>query len=387
MMKLIKILDTIEENRKTTNQKYPVKEIAFLVLSGLVCGYSSWRAITEFGEYNLKWLRKFMPYKQGIPTRHNVARIIRMIKPESLNHLLLAWANAYSKKSNVEHSDEEIKRIRSVFAIDGKEIKGVKARTGEVLNSVTVFDIDNGISFSTEMGAGKGQEIRMVQNVLKTLNLKECIVTLDALHCQTETVKEIVKGKGIALIQVKGNQPKLHEAIDHEFQALWRSDKSESNVSITEDRGHGRIEQRSAYVIDAKLNKELKQKWPHIKTFIAIVRDRSLIRKKRGSYETSYYLCTEKLTASEAIQYTRGHWRIENSLHWRLDVVMKEDSSEVHERTSAKNLSIFRRFALNLLSTAEYQREKKEASVPSKMRRCANDLSFRDKIILTMKLI
>ncbi|SET65576.1 ISAs1 family transposase [Thorsellia anophelis] len=152
-MKLIKILDTLEENRKKTNQKYPVKEIAFLVLAGLICGYSSWTSITEFGEYNLKWLRKFMPYKQGIPTRHNVARIIRMIKPESLNNLLITWANAYSKKSDVAHSDEEINRIRSVFAIDGKEIKGVKARTGEVLNAVTVFDVDNGISFSTEMGA------------------------------------------------------------------------------------------------------------------------------------------------------------------------------------------------------------------------------------------
>ncbi|MFC0179881.1 ISAs1 family transposase [Thorsellia kenyensis] len=148
-----------------------------------------------------------------------------------------------------------------------------KARTGEILNAVTAFDVDNGISFSTEIGAGKGQEIQMVLNVLKILNLKECIVTLDALHCQTETVNEIFKGKGIALIQVKGNQRKLFEAIDREFQTLWNTDESEKHALIQNDRGHGRIEQRTAYVIDAKINKNLK----------------------------------EKLTASEAIQYTREH--------------------------------------------------------------------------------
>ncbi|SET65215.1 hypothetical protein SAMN02583745_02974 [Thorsellia anophelis DSM 18579] len=121
----------------------------------------------------------------------------------------------------------------------------------------------------------------MVLNVLKTLNLKESIVTLDALHCQTETVNEIVKGKGGALIQVKGNQPKLYEAIDQEFQTLWNTDESEKHALVQDDRGHGRIEQRTAYVIDAKLNKDLKEKWPHIKTFIAVVRDRRLIAKKK----------------------------------------------------------------------------------------------------------
>lgn len=199
-MQLIKILDTIKEDRKKTNQQYPVKGIAFLVLVALICGYTTWTSITEFGEYNLKWFRKYMPYKNGIPTRHNVARIIRMIKPESLNELLISWAEAYTSKSKNDPKKEELDKKRAVFAIDGKEVKGVKACTGKVLNVVTAFDIYHGISFSTEMGTGKGQEIKMVLNILETLNLKECIVTLDALHCQAKTVNKIVQNKGIAMI-------------------------------------------------------------------------------------------------------------------------------------------------------------------------------------------
>lgn len=170
-MEITNLFDNIEETRSTINQKYPVAEIAFLVIASFICGYNNWHSIARFGDANLDWLRKFFPYANGIPTRHNIARIIRLIKPESLNELLVNWAKSYqsdmleeeqqstdNKNNNDSNSSENtFVNLKKIIAIDGKDVRGLQAHTGEVLNVVSVQNIGLGITMSTEMGLGKGQ--------------------------------------------------------------------------------------------------------------------------------------------------------------------------------------------------------------------------------------
>lgn len=223
----------------------------------------------------------------------------------------------------------------------------------------------------------------MVRNVLNTLNLKECVITLDALHCQSETINTIVKQKATALIQVKANQGKLHESIDAQFQDLWPLSESEQGAAKEESTAHGRNEQRDAYVLPIKLNDKLLKKWPHLKTAIAIVRDRQ-VKGKTGTYSTSYYVCTSAITAEEALKIVRLHWGIENKLHWILDVTLKEDQSAVHDRIAAKNLASLRRVTLNLLRVTPLLEKKKEAPMTAKMMKAVFDINFRESIIFNL---
>ncbi|SES77635.1 ISAs1 family transposase [Thorsellia anophelis] len=156
-------------------------------------------------------------------------------------------------------------------------------------------------------------------------------------------------------------------------------------VSVNENyiKAHGRKERRSAYALPIELNEKLLKKWPHLKTTIAIVRDRQ-VKGKIGTYVISYYVCITEMTAEEALKIVRLHWGIENQLHWILDVTLKEDQSAVHDRIAAKNLASFRRITLNLLRITQLLEKKKEAPMTAKMMKSVFDINFRESVIFNL---
>ncbi|MFC0179492.1 ISAs1 family transposase [Thorsellia kenyensis] len=241
-----------------------------------------------------------------MPNRQNIAIIIRLIKPESLIELLVNWAKSYQsdapeeQQQSTDNKDSSSSKntfvnLKNIIAIDGKDVRALQAHSGEVLNFVSVQYIGLDVTMSTEMGLGKGQKNEMVRNVLNTLNLRECVITLEALHCQSETINTIAKQKATALIQIKANQGKLHESIDAQFQELWSLSEPKQGATKEESTAHGRNEQRDAYVLSIKLSDKSLKKWPHLKIAIAIVRERQ-VKCKTGIYSTSYYVCTNVIT-------------------------------------------------------------------------------------------
>ncbi|WP_340678852.1 ISAs1 family transposase [Paraglaciecola sp.] len=365
-MELLTHLKNVKETRSHINQTYPLLEVTFLVITAIACGQKGWSDIQDFGEGNLEWLRQYLPYESGIPTRHNIAKIVRAIVPETLLGALVDWAN-------VRRATEG----QPLIAVDGKDIRGVQ-RSGKAapLSMVSAFDVEQGLVLYHRPCEGKGKEIQAVMDLLDCLDIRDCIITLDALHCLVDTLNA-AKDKGAdVVVQVKHNQPLLFQAVDAAFQSYWEKPMAEQESWDTTDKGHGRQDSRFVFQLPSSLEGELKQKWPMIKCFIAVVRARKT--GKTTSYETSYHISTTELSLELAARATREHWHTENRQHWILDVVFKEDEQTIYAGKSAVNMACFRRFVLNLL-----RRDSRKLSMPRKMNKAAWDESYRHDILFT----
>lgn len=365
-MKLIDCLKGVQETRSHINQTYPLLEVIFLVVTALACGQKGWSDIEDFGEGNLDWLREYLPYENGIPTRHNIAKIVRAVVPETFVSALVKWAN-------VRRTTEG----KPLIAVDGKDIRGVQ-RSGKAspLSIVSAFDVEQGLVLYHSATQGKGQEIQAVCDLVEALDIQDCLVTLDALHCQSDTLTLIKKRGGDALVQVKKNQLSLFTEVDNAFQAYWQKSPGEQISLASENKGHGREETRCVYSLPAALSDSLTSKWSMIKSVIAVIRTRKI--GKTISHDTAYFACTTDLSLAQAADATRRHWHTENVQHWVLDVVFKEDAQTVYAGKAAQNMATVRRFVLNLL-----RRDTKKLSLPRKMNKAAWDGNYRHDVLFT----
>ncbi len=369
-MVLIEQLQKIQESRSQINQDYPVIEVVFLVIVAMICGQKQWTDIEDFGKgkENLNWLRQYLPYKNGIPTRHTIARIMRTVIPETLLSAMVGWVNIRRERNGAP-----------IISVDGKVIKGAKAsRHDDPLFLVSAFEVEQGLVLTHRPCKGKGMEIQAVREMIDTLDITGCLLTADALHCQVETLKEVKDKGGDMLVQVKSNQPKLLSEVDEQFQAYWSQPEEQQVFFETKDKGHGRTEVRTVFSLPAAFSKEINTKWPMIKGIVAVVRERSINGSDTGSYETSYYVCTDELPLELAAQASRQHWHIENQQHWALDVIFREDAQKMYAGHSPLNMACCRRLVQNL-----FRKSPGKESVPRKMNKAAWEGEYRSALLFT----
>ena len=365
-MEILAHLRNVSDTRSHINQDYPVLEMAFLLINALVSGSKTWADIHIFGKTRLDFLRQYLPYEHGIPTQQNIARIVRTMVPESLMAALVSWVNEVREESQFPH-----------IAIDGKDVRGVAKYSGSTpLSMVSAFDVEQGLVLYHKAGRGKGNELAMARELIESLEITGAILTLDALHCQVETIHQIKEKKGIALVQCKKNQRNLHTAVEALFQQYWALPEDQQTSLSQSETGHGRKETRTVWTTALKLEGELKEKWSDLTTIAAVVRERSV--KGKTSHETHYYVCTAQLTPEELMKATRRHWFIENSQHHVLDVTFREDDQRMHAGNAAVNIACFRRLALNLLN--QHKDEKKKTK-PQKMGWCAGNDTYRHEVL------
>lgn len=236
---------------------------------------------------------------------------------------------------------------KPIIAFDGKVLRGsFRGNAKDALQLVTAYDTENGLVLSQKATPNKKGEIETVKDMLDILELKGAVVTLDALHCQRETLEKISEKKAHVVVQVKNNQPKLYQAVQSQFQSLFDAQKEKIVVEHKES-GHGRQEERYVFQLKAKLPPELTEKWPTIRSIIAVERHRSANGK--GTVDTSYYVSSLSPKHKLLGHYIRQHWRIENSQHYILDVVFNEDASRIAMEDAVENMALFRRFVLNIV--------------------------------------
>ena len=333
-MTLLDHLDLIDDPRSSINRQHELADILFLVLAALSCGMEGWADIEEFGHHKLDWLRQYRRFEHGIPTRHSIARIVKAVHIETVMLALFSWVNQVREQTE-----------RPLLAIDGKTLRS--ARRTDALHMVTAYDTEQGLVLFGQASLGKGHELATARTVLEMLNLKDSIVTLDALHCQTETLKTIRARKGDYVVQVKGNQPTLQQAIADAFAPHWANDGAGVATHHTEARQHGRQERRQVFQIPVPKEPLFKTQWPSVKSLIAVERERKV--KTRTTTDTHYYLSSLDIEPELALKAVRQHWGIENGQHWVLDVVFKEDASGIGDWESAQRLAVLRRIVLNLV--------------------------------------
>jgi predicted transposase YbfD/YdcC len=363
-MSIISHLEKIEDPRTDINIKHNLTDVMFLTISAVLSGADGWKSIQEFGDMQLDWLRQHRKFEHGIPRRHCIANIIKALDTEALIMALIDWINTRRQAINKPH-----------IAIDGKVLRGSwNSSVHNALNVVSAYDVDNGLALYQQSAQSKGKEGEIARNIIDVLALEGCVVTLDALHCQQNTLDTLANRKADFVVQIKANQSKLYKEVQAHFDAHYDTPPKQNEIDST-DFGHGREENRLVMQLPITLSEELRKKWPHVKTVIEVARGRKVGSKT--TYTSHFYASSLDVDPEYAAKVIREHWHIENRLHWVLDVVFREDELTVSDPDGASHMALFNRVCLNIIR----QHTGRKDSMAAKRRGAAWNGDFRSELL------
>jgi predicted transposase YbfD/YdcC/predicted DNA-binding protein (UPF0251 family) len=319
---------------------YPLINIVTIALCAVICGADDFVAIARFGRTKREWLSRFLDLSDGVPSHDRFNAILAAIKPEEFEACLLSWIAALHDVT-----------AGKIVAVDGKTLRRSfdKAAGKSAIHMVSAWATTNHVSLGQVTVDEKSNEITAIPKLLKMLEISGSLVTIDAMGCQTEIAQTIVDAEADYVLAVKKNQPTLYDGVSWFFLSKREEDFAGVRVSRHEtyEKGHGREETRSYYVCSVPRDLPDRKRWPKLAAVGWTIND--TVRDGKRCYEMRYYILSRKLSAKEFAAAVRGHWSIENSLHWQLDVTFGEDQSRVRKGHADANFSILRRTALSLL--------------------------------------
>jgi predicted transposase YbfD/YdcC len=369
---LIEHFKTLPDPRVDRTKRYPLIEIILLIVAGTVSGCDGWKSIKDFGEAKLEWLRKFLPYKDGIPVDDTLARVMRKIETKAFQTCFMQWVQSVSDAT-----------AGDIVAIDGKTLRRSHNHRDGVaaIHMVSAWSSENGLVLGQEKTAEKSNEITAIPQLLEVLELKGCIVTIDAMGCQTAIAEKIVQKKADYVLALKGNQGNLHSEVSDFFKiALAENFKGVAHDYYEEhDAGHGRVEYRQCWAITPSAESFPSfKKWANLKSLIVIKSRREFKSSETPATEdTRFYIASIKPDAKKTLGAVRQHWGVENNLHWTLDMTFREDESRIRMDAAPENFAIMRHIALNLIKNDT----SRKASVKRKRFMAALEDDFRESII------
>lgn len=339
---LVERLETIADPRRQgENLKHRLVDIIILGFCGVLAGCDDFVEIAEWAKVNEGFFRSFLALPHGIPAHDTFNRVFAMLKPTTLQEVLLPWLL------------ERRGLPGDWIHLDGKTLRHTGRPTPQLkaLHMVSAWAGQTGITLGQVVVDAKSNEITAMPQLLELLDLRDKIVTTDAMGCQKEIAKTIVAGRGDYILAVKENQPTLHAEIRAAFATVATPPARSSRLYTTEDHGHGREEQRTVQVLPARgqLSAAQGAAWLGVLTIVMVTRVVWCEATEVESIEVSYFLSSLPPNARRIGRAIRGHWSIENGLHWVLDVVFREDARRLYDRTAAENVAFLNRLALSLL--------------------------------------
>jgi predicted transposase YbfD/YdcC len=344
---LLDHFSAIEDPREPWRVAHPLPEILLLVVCGTIADCDDYETIAAWGERRLGFLRRFLPYHHGVPGARWLTVLMNRIDPGLFSACFTGWVR-------------EVWPDRpDLVAIDGKTSRRSHDRgAGKApLHLVSAFATTGRLVLGQEAVDEKSNETSAIPALLERLAesgaLEGAIVTIDAIACNAAIAAAITEAGADYLLAVKANQPTLRAEVEAFFQ---EAPPASLDRSVDLDKGHGRIEERAVTVArevdwlsgDRRFPGELRL--PGVASIVKVAARTEL--KDRGRFDTRYYISSAKLTAQAAAEAVRGHWGIENSLHWILDVVFKDDLARLRTGHGATNMAIVRHFAINLVRSA-----------------------------------
>jgi predicted transposase YbfD/YdcC len=363
--------ESLSDSRHTRNRKHLLVDIAVIAVCGVICGCDGPTAIHRWAVHRQSWLAQHLALPNGIPSRDCIRRLLIVLEPEAFQRCFQAWI---SDTITADANDPD-----RLVAIDGKTCRRSHdaAKGLGALHIVSAWATEEGIALGQVATDAKSNEITAIPQLLEQIDLTGTLITIDAMGCQKEIVKQVVTGGGDCVIAVKDNQPKLMEAIQTIFFDHLEGDLKDlkHRSHETHEDGHGRIDDRYYYLAGVPRDFACRKDWPWVKAIGYSVR---ITRHADGSEtdEVRYYLSSRYLSGQRFAEAVRGHWGIE-SMHWVLDVSFREDDSRTRERTSGNNLSRLRRFAVTLL-----KRHPDKDSVRGKMMSCMLNTDYLAQVLL-----
>jgi predicted transposase YbfD/YdcC len=333
-----------DPRRETENKLHRLTDVLTIATCAVICGADGWDAIAEYGDTKEAFFRRFLPLPNGIPSADTFARVFAKLEPGAFSRAFGQWMAAACEGTGLVP-----------IAIDGKSVRRAKRNTATgCLTVVSAWAAENRLTLGQVSVPDGSNEIGVIPELLRALDLSGAIVTIDAAGCQVENAAIIREQGGHYLLAVKGNQPSLHDAV----QAVFAEACERDFVGVAADGGessdaaHGRQEERYTTVIRDPGG--LPADWPDVAAVVQVNREREAGGVRTTT--THYYLTSYAGTAAEIAGWVRGHWGIENGLHWVLDVVFREDASRVRDGHAGANLAMLRRVAVSLLKRAPGKR-------------------------------
>jgi len=352
---LLRFFDELEDPRMERTKLHALGDILFITICAVLSGADGWTEVELFGRSRRSWLKTFLDLPNGIPSHDTFGRVFSRLRPDQLESCFMRWTAALAQASGGR-----------LIAIDGKTIRRSfdRADSRLAIHMVSAWCETNHLVLGQLATEEKSNEITAIPRLLEMLDIKNSVVTIDAMGCQKDIAEKIVQKKGHYVLAVKENQPALHEVVKKTFDELTGRGIPGVPYAFHEDvdAGHGRIETRRIWTTGWTAWWSGRADWAGLSSFVCIESVRQL--NGQTSTERRYYISDlDGTDASAMLGYIRGHWGIENKLHWSLDVTFREDTLRNRLGHSAENFSRIRRLALNLL------RQEKSCKVGAKGKR------------------
>jgi predicted transposase YbfD/YdcC len=350
------------------NKRHKFIDIITIAICAVVCGANSWEHIQVFGQSKLNWFKDFLELPHGIPSHDTFGRVFAQIDPDQFQQSFMSWVQALCQLSHGQ-----------VIAVDGKTLRRShdKSNGKSAIHMVSAWASANGIVLGQVKTDEKSNEITAIPELIKTLEVEGCIVTIDAMGCQKNIAKTIIDKGADYVLALKDNQGTLHDNVELFFQDYLKNNTNHSAIDSYQstDGDHGRIEIRKYWTTSDINWLQGKESWKNLNTIGMVQRQRHV--GDDSSIETSYYISSIENDAKRFGHAVRSHWGIENSLHWVLDVSFREDESRIRKDNAPQNFAVLRHMALNLLKTETSLKK----SVKSKQLRAGWDNNYLTKVL------
>lgn len=334
----------VTDPRTNRGHNHDLLEMIFITLTATICGANSWADVERFARAKRRWFERYIALAEGIPSHDTFGRVFARLDSGEFLAAMHAWVDRFAGSLREKG-----------IAIDGKVLRGSfdRAAGTDPLHTITAFVTDTRLVLRQVAVDDQSNEIPAVPKLLKLVDLAGAVVTLDAMHCQKETARSIIHAEADYVLTVKGNQGKLASRLCDLFLEYGEADYRVDGLvhQATVEKSHGREERRHYYTI-AVPNEEIFAEWKGIKSIGMVYRHREAATKEgdvKEHDETTFFISSLPPKVKRLSRLLRGHWKIENSQHYVLDVTFSEDASRIRKGNSPEISAAFRRMALNIL--------------------------------------
>jgi predicted transposase YbfD/YdcC len=357
----------LQDPRIERTRKHPLINIVFITVCGVLSGSNSIAGIHEFALDRRSWLARFLDLAPGIPSEDTLGRVLARLDPGAFEKCLLSWIRAV----------QEVTAHRLV-AIDGKTLRGSAdhERGRAAIHMVSAWATENTLSLGQVVVGEKTNEITAIPELLQLLEISGALVTIDAMGCQ-KAIADRIRARGADyVLPVKENQPTLYKQVEGAIAEALEQDAEDIEEHQTVETGHGRQETRTYALFPKPDSVDPEGLWRDLSA-VGIAISERVDAQGRESIESRYYILSRRISTQEFAEAVRGHWGIENNLHWQLDVSFREDECRVCRDHAPANLSVIRRFALGLLKRETSCRK----GIEIKRLKCAGSDEYREKVL------
>lgn len=339
---------------KEHKKEHKLIDIIFITIAAVICGAEDWNDIEQYGEEKEDWLKTILELPSGIPSHDTFNRVFSLIDPGELQKCFISWVRSIAKISEGQ-----------IVSIDGKRMcnsgeQGKKA----IIHMVSAWSNDNSMVLGQVKVNDKSNEITAIPALLDLLLVKGCWITIDAMGAQKDIAAKIKSKEAEYILAVKDNQEHLHDDIKEAFKH-GKTEQADEQTNLD----HGRIEKRTRRIITAMEWVCKAEDWQGLRTLIEIKSERTIKATGAKEIQVRYYISSAISTAKKFNEAIREHWRIENNLHWILDVAFNEDNSMKRAGHAAENFSVISKIAVNLINQHEHKKGARKLSMKTKRKK------------------